>query len=76
MLALESRTCQFVVGRLAGAIAIGNGGCAIGATACHSRIVHLAGKGIGQAHNHHAVMQQDGVGGQDGAFLPAMLGGA
>ena len=75
MLALEACACQLVVGRLARTVAIGNGGCTIGAAAGDSRIVHLARKGIGQADNDHAVMQQHGMGGQNRAFLPAMLGG-
>ncbi len=75
MRALELRAIKLNSRRLTRAVAARDGGSAIGRAALHFINAHLALEGIGQADNHHTVMQEHGVKVQDGRFLAAMLGG-
>ncbi|MNT30844.1 hypothetical protein D3C72_1666560 [compost metagenome] len=66
---------QFDSGRLTRAVAIGDGGGAIGRTALDFINAHLALESIGQADNGHAVVQEGGDEAENGGFLAAVLGG-
>src|SRR5687768_15294037 len=74
VLALEARHGELAFARLAPAVAAGDGAGAIGRTAGDLVQPHLRLAGIGQADNHHALVQQGSVEGEDGALLAAMLG--
>ncbi len=75
MLALVAGNVELVGAGLAAAVAFAQGGGAVRRAA--GDFVHLgqAGTGIGHANDHHPVMEQGGVEGRDGGFLPAVLGG-
>ena len=57
------------------AVRAGDRGGPVGGTTSDLAYTHLALKGIGQAGNHHAVMQERRVEAQDGGFLAAVLRG-
>src|SRR4051812_19563488 len=75
MPALEAGAVEIDLGRLARAVAGGDGRSTKGRTATNLVDAHLALEGIGQSHDHHAVMEKNRQGGEDRGFLAAVLGG-
>src|SRR3954464_5236574 len=61
VLALEARHAEFLLTRLAAAVRAGDGRGAVRRAALDLIQTHLRLTGIGQAHDDHAVMQQNGV---------------
>src|SRR5512144_2929311 len=73
MPSLKAGNGQFILARLAGAIAACNSGGAIGTATRNFGERHLPLLRIGDAHNDHTMMQQRGMKAGQGGFLPAML---
>src|SRR5918996_790791 len=76
VLALETGHAELVLGRLARAVAGRDRAGAVGRSAGDLVQRPLRRAGIGQADDHHAVVEQGGVEGEDRRLLAAMLRGA
>ena len=72
--ALIAGTFELDFRRLARAVAVGDGGGAVGGAALDLLDTHLALEGVRQAGIDHAVMQEGRDEAHDGGFLAAMLG--
>src|SRR2546430_3635985 len=72
---LIARAGEFVLARLAAAVAAGDRGGAIGRAAGDLVELHLAGKAVIEADDRHAEMQEVGDHGKQRGLLAAMLGG-
>src|SRR5262245_37825515 len=75
VLALEAGHGEFAFAWLAAAVAAGDRAGAVGRATGDLVQPHLGLARIGQADDHHALVQQSDVEGEDGAFLPAVLRG-
>src|SRR3546814_3055093 len=75
MPALGARERQFVVARLAAAVGGGQRGGAVGRSPGDLLHIAQAGLAVGQADDHHAVVQERGVERGERRLLAAMLGG-
>src|SRR5882757_11574305 len=73
---LIARAGEFVLARLAAAVAAGDGGRAVGRAAGDFVELHLAGKAVVEADDRHAKMQQIGDNRKQRGLLAAMLGRA
>src|SRR4051812_31881280 len=73
--ALEAGDGQFVFGGLAFALGAGDGGGAVGGAAGDLGKVGEVGAGVGDADHDHALVKEEGVGGDDRGFLTAVLRG-
>src|SRR5436305_8600140 len=71
---LIARACEFVLRRLAAAVAAADGGGAIGRATCNLVELHLAGKSVIQTDHGHAELQQVGDDRKQRRLLTAMLG--
>lgn len=74
--ALIARACEFVLARLAAAIAVGDGGCAVGRATSNLLDAHLACEAVIETHDRHAEVQKIGDDREQRGFLAAMLGRA
>jgi hypothetical protein len=70
-LALMAGDCQFALIRLAGAVATGDGGCAVRGTAGALGYIEQLRRGVAGGNQNHAVVGQGGPGRGNGHLLSA-----